>query len=147
MPVMPNRYSFLILAFSLLTLFHSDVLKASNPLKPYLWKNVVVLYQLKEEPTKEELALSQTIDKNYDRFNQDKLIFIDLTGKNSGKLHVQLPAEAREVLTKRFKIEEDKSIYVIVGMDGWEKFRQPGRFNPSHFIDIIMQYSSSGAKK
>lgn len=144
---MPNKLSFLIFAFTLLSISHPDVTKASNPLKPYLWKNVVVLYQLKEEPVKEELAFQQTIDKNYQLFKQNKFVFIDLAGKNSGKLHAQLSSEELEVLRKRFKIEANKSVYVIVGMDGWEKFRQAGHFNPSHFINITMQYSTSNSEK
>lgn len=144
---MPTRPFYLILAFALLFIFHPALTKASNPLKPYLWKNVVVLYQLKNDPAKEEPAFQQTIDKNYQLFKQDKLVFIDLTGKNTGKLHAQLTPEALEILQKRFKTEANQSMYIIVGMDGWEKFRQAGLFNPSHFINIIIQYSSSNSEK
>lgn len=144
---MPIKPTYLLLAFTLIFIFHPDTSQASNPLKPYLWKNIVVLYQLKVDAAKEEPAFQQTIDKNYERFRQDKLVFIDLTGKNTGKLHAQLTPEALEILRKRFKTEENQSMYIIVGMDGWEKFRQPGRFNPSQFIDIIMQYSTTNSEK
>jgi hypothetical protein len=144
---MPNKSPFLILSFTLFTLFNSNALEACNPLKPYLWKNVVVLYQLHEEPIQEELAFQQTIDKNYQRFKQDNLIFIDLTGKNTGKLHAQLPAKALKILRRRFKIEANHTEYVIIGMDGWEKFRQAGLFNPGRFINITMKYSSSNSEK
>jgi len=144
---MPNKPFLLLLVFTLFFIFRPCTTEASNPLKPYLWKNVVVLYQLKDAPAKEEPAFQQTIDKNFQRFKQDKLVFIDLTGKNSGKLHAQLTPEALETLQKRFKTKANQSMYVVVGMDGWEKFRQTGRFNPSEFIDIIMQYSSSNSEK
>ena len=144
---MPNKLTFVLLTLSLVTALLPNRAHATNPLKPYLWKNVVVLYQLKDEPVKEALALNQTIDKNYQLFKQDKLIFIDLTGKYTGKLHAELSSEARETLTKRFKIKDNQSIYIIIGMDGWEKYRQEGRFNPSHFIDIILKYSASNAEK
>jgi hypothetical protein len=144
---MPLRPSYLLLAFALLFIFHPDTTKASNPLKPFLWKNVVVLYQLKDDPAHEEPAFQQTIDKNYQRFKQDKLIFIDLTGKNSGKLHARLTPDALGILGKRFKTEANRSIYIIVGMDGWEKFRAVGHFNPSQFIDIIMKYTASNSEK
>ncbi|GET25365.1 DUF4174 domain-containing protein [Prolixibacter sp. NT017] len=144
---MPNKPFLLLLAFTVFFIFRPSTTVASNPLKPYLWKNVVVLYQLKADPVKEESAFQQTIDKNFQRFKQDKLVFIDLTGKNTGKLHAQLTPEALETIRKRFKTEANQSMYIIVGMDGWEKFRQTGRFNPSEFIDIIMQYSSSNSEK
>ena len=144
---MQNRPIPGLLLFTLILTLSPVFSQASNPLKPYLWKNVVVLYQLKDDPAKEEPAFQQTIDENYQRFKQDHLLFIDLTGKNTGKLHAQLTPEALETLRKRFKTEGNQSMYIIIGMDGWEKFRKTGHFNPTKFINIIMTYLTSNHEK
>ena len=104
---------------------------SADPLKPYLWKNRIIL--IHSEETSDELK------KQKDELADRDLIILRLS--SSGKAlpnEVSLTEKEREELRARYKVaDDDPATFILLGKDGGEKARQTKKLDLEKFFALI----------
>ena len=104
---------------------------SANPLKPFLWKNRILLIHSDQplEQLKKERA--EVAERN--------LIVIRLSASKSALPNeVQLTSQERKELRERYQVtSKDPATFILIGKDGGEKDRQMKKLELKKFFALI----------
>ena len=104
---------------------------SANPLKPYLWKNRVILIQSDE--SLEELGKVKA-----DLSERDLILLRLSPGKTVLPNEKALTSKEQKELRDRYKVStKDPATFILIGKDGGEKARQTKKLNLAKFLALI----------
>ena len=104
---------------------------SANPLKPYLWKNRILLVHSNQQ-------LVELSKQKADLADRDLLIF--RLSENTPPLpnEVSLTAKERKELRDLYKVDKkEQATFILIGKDGGEKARQKKTLDLAKFFALI----------